>query len=140
MATVTSCRKSIFSSSMRFAPMIVAHCPSSALPHENLPFSSSSRHFPTTLLWSFLQDCNFAQLLLSSRRTWYSLERTRKIFHEANGGVVCRLRKQIAHYTSPEEGRVEKSLSYQAKREVLHQMAPQYREASASQKRTVLAT
>jgi hypothetical protein len=33
---------------------------------------------------------------------------------------------------------VEKSLSYQAKREVLHQMAPQYREASASQKRTPL--
>ena len=33
---------------------------------------------------------------------------------------------------------MEKSLSYQAKREVLHQMAPQYREASASQKRTLL--
>jgi hypothetical protein len=33
---------------------------------------------------------------------------------------------------------VEKPLSYQAKREVLQQMAPQYREASASQKRTLL--
>jgi hypothetical protein len=33
---------------------------------------------------------------------------------------------------------VEKSLSYQAKREVLHQMAPKYREASVSQKRTLL--
>jgi hypothetical protein len=33
---------------------------------------------------------------------------------------------------------VEKSLSYQAKQEVLHQMAPQYREASASQKLTLL--
>jgi hypothetical protein len=40
-----------------------------ALPHENLPFSSSSRHFPTTLLWSFLQDRNFAHLLGSRRRT-----------------------------------------------------------------------
>jgi hypothetical protein len=54
-----------------------------ALPHENLPFSSSSRHFPTTLLWSFLQDRNFAHLLGSSRRTWHSLERKGKIFHEA---------------------------------------------------------
>lgn len=54
------------------------------------------------------------------------------------GGVVCRLRKQIAHCTSPEEGRVEKSLSYHARREVLHQMAPQYRQASPSQKRTLL--
>ncbi len=40
----------------------------------------------------------------------------------------------------PEEGSVEKSLSYQARREVLQQMAPQYREASASEKRTVLDT
>ena len=35
---------------------------------------------------------------------------------------------------------MEKSLSYQARREVLQQMAPQYREASASEKRTVLDT
>ena len=33
---------------------------------------------------------------------------------------------------------MEKSLSFQARREVLHQMAPQYREASPSQKRTLL--
>jgi len=33
---------------------------------------------------------------------------------------------------------VERSLSFQAKREVLHQMAPQYREASQSRKRTLL--
>jgi hypothetical protein len=33
---------------------------------------------------------------------------------------------------------VEKSLSYQAKREVFRQMAPQYRGASAFQKRTLL--
>jgi hypothetical protein len=33
---------------------------------------------------------------------------------------------------------VEKSLSYQARREVLQQVAPQYREASSSQKRTLL--
>ncbi len=36
------------------------------------------------------------------------------------------------------EGRAERSLSFQAKREVLHQMALQYRQASASQKRTLL--
>jgi inosose dehydratase len=34
-----------------------------ALPHENLPFSSSSRHIPMMLLWSFLQDRTFAHLL-----------------------------------------------------------------------------
>ncbi len=33
---------------------------------------------------------------------------------------------------------MEKSLSYQARREVLHQMAPRYRQASPSQKRTLL--
>jgi endonuclease III len=55
-------------------------------------------------------------------------------------GGVCRLRNQIARYMFPEEGSVEKSLSYQARREVLQQMAPQYRQASASEKRTVLDT
>jgi Integrase core domain len=35
---------------------------------------------------------------------------------------------------------VEKPLSYQARREVLQQAAPQYREASSSQKRTLLDT
>jgi hypothetical protein len=35
-------------------------------------------------------------------------------------------------------GSVEKPLSYQARREVLQQAAPQYREASSSQKRTLL--
>jgi hypothetical protein len=33
---------------------------------------------------------------------------------------------------------VEKPLSYQARREVIQQAAPQYREASSSQKRTLL--
>ncbi len=33
---------------------------------------------------------------------------------------------------------MERSLSFQARREVLHRMAPQYRQASASQKRTLL--
>ena len=33
---------------------------------------------------------------------------------------------------------MERSLRFQARREVLHQMAPQYREASPSQKRTLL--
>ena len=43
-----------------------------ALPHENLPFFSSSRHFPTTLLWPFLQDHNSAHLLGSGRRILHS--------------------------------------------------------------------
>src|SRR5438270_12543237 len=34
--------------------------------------------------------------------------------------------------------RMEKSLRYQARREVLQQIAPQYRQASAAQKRTLL--
>src|SRR5437762_8537591 len=46
------------------------------------------------------------------------------------GGVVCRLHQQIARCTFPEEGSVAKSLRYQARREVLQQMAPQYRQAS----------
>jgi hypothetical protein len=54
------------------------------------------------------------------------------------GGIVCRLHKQIARCTFPEEGGVEKSLSYQARRALLHQAVPLYREASRSQKRTLL--
>src|SRR5438270_12712842 len=54
------------------------------------------------------------------------------------GGGVCRLRTRIACYTSPEEGSVEQSLSYQARRALLQQTAPQYREASPSQKRTLV--
>jgi hypothetical protein len=52
------------------------------------------------------------------------------------GGGVCRLRTRIACCTSPEEGSVEQSLSYQARRALLQQTVPQYREASPSQKRT----
>ena len=37
--------------------------PNAALPHKNLPFSSSSRHVPTTLFVSFLQDLDLACLL-----------------------------------------------------------------------------
>ena len=37
------------------------------------------------------------------------------------GGVVCRLSTPIACCTVPEEGSVEKSLSYQARRELLQQ-------------------
>src|SRR5437660_8072078 len=54
------------------------------------------------------------------------------------GGGVCRLNTPVACCIVPEEGRVEKPLSYQARREVLQQVAPQYREASSSQKRTLL--
>src|SRR5437763_9897174 len=54
------------------------------------------------------------------------------------GGGVCRLRTPIACCTSPEEGSVEQSLSYQARRALLQQTVPQYREASPSQKRTLL--
>jgi hypothetical protein len=54
------------------------------------------------------------------------------------GGGVCRLRTQIACCAFPKEGRVEKSLSYQARRALLQQAVPQYREASPSQKRTLL--
>src|SRR5437773_557211 len=54
----------------------------------NLPLSASSISFPPTLYWSLLQGRNFAPLLWSSRRTWRTLERKRKIFHEANRGEV----------------------------------------------------
>jgi hypothetical protein len=54
------------------------------------------------------------------------------------GAGVCRLRTQPACCTSPEERSVEQSLSYQARRALLQQTVPQYREASPSQKRTLL--
>ncbi len=54
------------------------------------------------------------------------------------GGGVCRLRTPIACCTSPEEGSVEQSLNFQARRALLQQTVPQYREASPSQKRTLL--
>ncbi len=54
------------------------------------------------------------------------------------GGGVCRLRTRSACYTSPEEGSVEKSLRFQARRALLQQAVPQYRKASQSQKRTQL--
>src|SRR5216683_4984271 len=53
-------------------------------------------------------------------------------------GGVCRLRTQIARCAFPKEGSVEKSLRYQARRALLQQTVPQYREASPSQKRTLL--
>src|SRR6266852_5111790 len=53
-------------------------------------------------------------------------------------GGVCRLHKQIARSASLEERRMKKSLGYQARREVLQQIAPRYRQASAAQKRTLL--
>ena len=60
------------------------------------------------------------------------------MFHEAS-----RDEQSVASHTdrlphSPEEGSVETSLSYQARREVLQQVAPQYRKATTSQKRTLL--
>ena len=55
-----------------------------ALPHENLPFFSSSRHVPTTVLWPLLQDRTFPHPLGSTRGRWRSLKRKRKFFHEAS--------------------------------------------------------
>jgi hypothetical protein len=74
--------------------------------------------FFSSLIWSLLQDRNFAHLFWSRRRTWRTLEKKRKIFYEANRGVVCHISKQIARRTFPEAGSVEKSLSYQARREL----------------------
>jgi hypothetical protein len=54
------------------------------------------------------------------------------------GEGVCRLRTPIACCTSPEEGSVELSLSFQERRAMLQQTVPQYREASPSQKRTLV--
>ena len=59
-------------------------------------------------------------------------------FHEANRGEESVVSKQIARCTAPEEGSVEKSLRYQARRVLLQQAVLQYREASPSQKRTLL--
>ena len=56
------------------------------LPHKNLPFSTSSISFPPILYWSLLQDRNFAHQLWSRRSTCPTLERKRKILHEANKG------------------------------------------------------
>src|SRR5438876_6433113 len=55
------------------------------------------------------------------------------------GDGVCRLRTPIACCAFPKEGSVEQSLSYQARRALLQQAVPQYREASPSQKRTLVA-
>src|SRR5207253_10271048 len=57
-----------------------------ALPHKNLPFSASSISFPPIRYWSLLQDRIFAHQLWSRRGTSPTLERKRKIFHEANTG------------------------------------------------------
>ena len=54
------------------------------------------------------------------------------------GEGVCRLRTPTARSAFPKEGSVEQSLSYQARRALLQQTVPQYREASPSQKRTLL--
>jgi hypothetical protein len=56
------------------------------------------------------------------------------------GGGACRLHMQIARSAYPEERRMEKSLRYQGRREVLQQLAPHYRQASAAQKRALLET
>src|SRR6266516_3615230 len=54
------------------------------------------------------------------------------------GRGVCRHRTPIAPCAFPKEGSVEQSLSYQARRALLQRTVPQYREASPSQKRTLL--
>ena len=54
------------------------------------------------------------------------------------GGGVCRLRTPIAYCTSLKEESVEQSLNFQARRALLQQTVPQSREASPSQKRTLL--
>src|SRR5260370_4742322 len=94
-------------------------------------------HVAATWLLSFLQELDLARLLWSRRRTWGRVSRKRKIFvrqacSELSPPDISRMMRVL------KEGRVERSLSFQAKREVLHQMAPQYRQASASQKRTLL--
>ena len=54
------------------------------------------------------------------------------------GGGVRRLHTPIARCALPKEGSVEQSLCYQARRALLQQAVSQYREASPSQKRTLL--
>ncbi len=53
-------------------------------------------------------------------------------------GGVCRLRTPIPRCAFPQEGSVEQSLRYQARRALLQQAVSQCREASPSQKRTLL--
>src|SRR6266571_6357416 len=53
-------------------------------------------------------------------------------------GGVCLHRTKISRCAFPKEGSVEKSLSYQARRALLQQTVPQYREASPSQKKTLV--
>ena len=55
-----------------------------ALPHKNLPFSASSISFPPILSWPLFQDCIFAHQLWSRRGTWPTLQRKKKMFHEAS--------------------------------------------------------
>ena len=55
-----------------------------ALPHENLSLSAASISFPPLLSWSFLQECIFAHQLWSRRGTWPTLQRKKKMFHEAS--------------------------------------------------------
>jgi hypothetical protein len=59
-----------------------------ALPHENLPFSASSRYVPTTLLLSFLPDLVLARPLWSRRSTWGRVTSKRKISREASLPLV----------------------------------------------------
>src|SRR2546423_5983909 len=73
----------------------------SALPHKNLPFSASSISFPPILYWSLLQDRIFTHQLWSSRGTWPTLERKRKILHEASRdekSVASTHRSPAAHF------------------------------------------
>jgi hypothetical protein len=60
------------------------------------------------------------------------------MFMRQPGGGICRLHTPIPRCAFPEEGSVEKSLSYQARRALLQQAVPQYHKASPSQNRTLL--
>src|SRR6266568_1338718 len=55
-----------------------------ALPHKNLSLSAASISFPPILSWSLLQDCIFAHQVWSRRGTWPTLQRKKKMFHEAS--------------------------------------------------------
>ena len=105
-----------------------------ALPHRKSSFVRFKHLFSSdSVLVSPPRPQLRSSALEQEKNTAYTLERKRKIYHEANRGGVCRLSTPIARCTFPEEGSVEKSLSYQARREVLQQAASQYREASSSQ-------
>jgi hypothetical protein len=90
-----------------------------ALPHEKSFFVRSTPSFPPTLNRSLLRTATSFISFGAGEELSVRYRERRRCFLRHTGGVMCRLNTPIACCSLTYKGRVERSLRFQAKREVL---------------------